>query len=531
MDGLGTRAGAAADADFSQRVCAYLRKSRKDRDTDWDGNKLSDEDILARQQQLCDDLASRNGLVIAHYYRDVKSGETLADRPEASAMFSAIVRGEWDAVVTVEVERLGRGNQGDQGRIVSALKGSAQLGSGGCRVITMTKTYYPDSEADMDYIEFGLFMSSRELSTITRRLSRGKTASVVSGQYIATFAPYGYDKVTLGGTKTLEPNADAKVVALVFGMGASGMTTGGIARGLDHMAIPSATGGGWKKESVNRMLHNEVYLGLVRWGRTRTMVSADKALNLHKRRVYRTDYDLIDGLHLPIVDRELFEAARSAIQARRPVGRKSRLVDPFAGLVRCSSCRQKMGIIWDRQRGEHRITHRDKREPCGVPSSAWDPFHAAVLAALCDERSRVCRSLESPDLRTRKAVAQEQERRCAKEIAEAERGLRLAFELLDEGRIGIDEFALRHGELVEKKDEAIARRDGLADEESDESLRAQLRLLDKAIAKLGDGESDAAERNRALRRVVERIDYVCDAPARTVKPPFKVSVKLKAAPN
>ena len=83
MDGLGTRAGAAADADFSQRVCAYLRKSRKDRDTDWDGNKLSDEDILARQQQLCDDLASRNGLVIAHYYRDVKSGETLAVRPYA----------------------------------------------------------------------------------------------------------------------------------------------------------------------------------------------------------------------------------------------------------------------------------------------------------------------------------------------------------------------------------------------------------------------------------------------------------------
>lgn len=135
MDKVGRKAGSPPAVDYSQRVCAYLRKSRKDRDTDRYGNKLSDEDILARQQQLCDDLAERNGLVIAHYYRDVRSGETLADRPAASAMFAAVIKGEWDAVVTVEVERLGRGNQGDQGRIVSALRGSVQHGRGGCRVI------------------------------------------------------------------------------------------------------------------------------------------------------------------------------------------------------------------------------------------------------------------------------------------------------------------------------------------------------------------------------------------------------------
>ena len=58
-------------------IIAYLRKSRAD------DPLLTVEEVLARHEAILDGWAERNlGAKVTEKYREVCSGETIADRPE-----------------------------------------------------------------------------------------------------------------------------------------------------------------------------------------------------------------------------------------------------------------------------------------------------------------------------------------------------------------------------------------------------------------------------------------------------------------
>ena len=146
------------------KYCAYLRKSRADRDAELRG----EEETLKRHRRLLEDFAVRNHISISKFYNEVVSGETIDSRPMVQELLADVEAGHWDGVLVVEVERLARGNTKDQGIVADAFKYS------GTKIITPSKTYDPDNEFDEEYFEFGLFMSRREFKTINRRLQRGR---------------------------------------------------------------------------------------------------------------------------------------------------------------------------------------------------------------------------------------------------------------------------------------------------------------------------------------------------------------------
>ena len=71
----------------SDEILIYLRKSRSDDPT------LSVEEVLRRHETILDDWAEKNiGEVIpeCNKFREVVSGETIADRPEIQKLLKAI---------------------------------------------------------------------------------------------------------------------------------------------------------------------------------------------------------------------------------------------------------------------------------------------------------------------------------------------------------------------------------------------------------------------------------------------------------
>ena len=56
---------------------AYLRKSRADRDAEAHG----EGETLLRHEKILGDLASRLGITLSKFYREIVSGETIQDRP------------------------------------------------------------------------------------------------------------------------------------------------------------------------------------------------------------------------------------------------------------------------------------------------------------------------------------------------------------------------------------------------------------------------------------------------------------------
>ena len=194
---------------MNESVCIYIRKSRADREAEAHG----EGETLARHERILLDLAKKKEYIVGAIYREVVSGETIADRPVMQQLLHEVESGMWDGVLVVEVERLARGDTIDQGVVSRAFQYSDT------KIITPTKIYDPNNEFDEEYFEFGLFMSRREYKTIKRRLNAGRISSVKEGKYCGNKPPYGYERVKLEKEKgfTLRPIPDqAEIVKMIY---------------------------------------------------------------------------------------------------------------------------------------------------------------------------------------------------------------------------------------------------------------------------------------------------------------------------
>ena len=328
--------------------CMYLRKSRADEEAEARG----EEETLKRHETLLFALAKKMNIIVSEVYREVVSGETIAERPVMQELLRGVEAGIWEGVLVVEVERLARGDTIDQGIVAQTFKYSDT------KIITPVKTYDPNDEFDEEYFEFGLFMSRREYKTINRRLQRGRVASVKEGKWVGSTPPYGYVRKKLEKEQgyTLEPHPDqAPVVQLIFELYTKGEQQSGgtfkrlgvslIVRKLNEMRIPAAKGGDWVPASVQGILYNPVHAGLIRWYcRPRVKKMVNGTITKSRPRANKEDWILVKGLHQAIISRDTFDLAQYYLQQNppHPVPRKYIVKNPLSGLIVCGKCGRKM---------------------------------------------------------------------------------------------------------------------------------------------------------------------------------------------
>lgn len=321
--------------------CMYLRKSRADVEAEQKG----EGETLARHESALLALAREQNLKVTQIYREIVSGETIAARPVMQQLLGEVEQGRWAGVLVMEIERLARGDTLDQGLVAQAFRYS------GTRIITPAKTYNPNDEFDEEYFEFGLFMSRREYKMIHRRLQRGRLASVREGKYVGSRPPYGYQKVKLEREKgfTLEPvEEQAAVVRMIYRWyldGVDGVRVGPtvIANKLTEMGIPPPRKGRWSPSTVRDIVINPVYMGKIRWNwRPVVPTVSGGQRSFHRPRI--ADYQLVDGLHPPIIPEEDWQKAQRLMQNNRiPKTQRHRaLKNPLSGLVICGNCGNRM---------------------------------------------------------------------------------------------------------------------------------------------------------------------------------------------
>lgn len=326
----------------------YLRKSRADLEMESRG----EGETLARHRAALLEVAKRQGLSVTQIYSEIVSGETIAARPVIQKLLSEVEQGMWTGVLVMEIERLARGDTIDQGVVAQAFKFS------GTKIITPVKVYDPGNEFDEEYFEFGLFMSRREYKTITRRMQRGRLASVKEGKFAANKAPYGYKRVRLEKDKgwTLEPVPEqAEAVQLIFDWYVNGEKRADgtqerlgylkIAQKLDAMKLPTVTGGSWSVGTVKEILTNPTYIGKVRWNhRPQVKHISDGKIIMERPRSGTDETIIADGIHPPIITQELFETAQTYFRMRleSPVPHGKMMKNPLAKIVVCGICGKAM---------------------------------------------------------------------------------------------------------------------------------------------------------------------------------------------
>lgn len=480
------------------RFCAYLRKSRDDEARE----RVDGTDVLEHHERTLESLASAMGIGIDRWYRDgIVSGDSIADRPEMRALLADVMAGRWAGCLTMEVERLSRGDAADQAAVGNAFKWT------GTWILTPFKLYDPGSDADMEYFEFGLFQSRREYRSINKRLVWGRNAHVADGQYIAKDAPFGYDKAVVDGMRTLVPNGDAETVRMIWGLYADGESYRSIASRLDAMGVPPARSAyGWNPASVRNIVLNDVYLGKVRWNtyNIRTVVEDGRPV---KRAVANESPDVYDGLHEAIVPPELAERVRRRTDAA-PVRGDYEMRNPYGRLLVCSRC--GIALRYGRKSGgrageEPRLNHLNRRG-CSMKGAKKADVDAVVAASLASVAADLEAEADSPRGAERAARREAEAARLRAEAERARRTVAENFDRMERGVISERDFVDRRAVLEERERAAEEALSALAADDPADNARKAAGIRD-LIAMIEDPGTPVRAISSALKALVERIEY------------------------
>ena len=314
-------------------VLAYFRKSRTDDPT------LSVEEVLAKHETILNEWAERNlGATIPeeNKYREVVSGETIADRPEVQKVLKLIESPKIKAILIVEVQRLSRGDLEDAGRLIKLIRYTNTL------VITPMKTFDLADEYDRDMFERELKRGNEFLEYQKKIMGRGRLLSVSQGNYIASKPVYGYDKVFIQEGKRKSPTLaineeQANVVRMVFDMYVNqNMGYHTISNKLDELHIQPPRSKYWSSSYIKEMLQNIHYLGKVRWNYRKVVVVVDDGeVKKTTPKAKDGEYLIFDGKHPAIISEELFNAAQERRGRLPRVKRDFTVRNPLAGITFC----------------------------------------------------------------------------------------------------------------------------------------------------------------------------------------------------
>lgn len=314
-------------------IIMYLRKSRSD------DPSMTVEEVLAKHEAILQEFAEREyGTRIPEeqIYREVLSGETIADRPVMQSVLRLLEIGTTTAVLVVEPQRLSRGDLEDCGHMVRVFRYTNTL------VATPVKTYNLTDEYDRKFFEMELTRGSDYLEYTKRILNRGRLASVKQGNYIGSGAPYGYRKVKIGTGKnssfTLEPvPEEAEAIRIMFKLYNEGQGFTNIAKTMDSYQFKPRASKNWSPAAISGMLKNPVYIGMIRWNNKKTVKKIVNGQVVTSRMISKdaNDFIIVDGKHPAIIDQETFDMAMERRGNTPKVKRFNELKNPFAGLLFC----------------------------------------------------------------------------------------------------------------------------------------------------------------------------------------------------
>ena len=493
----------------------YLRKSRADIEAEARG----EGETLARHQMQLLELARKLSLDIGAIYKELVSGETIAARPVMQQLISEVSAGKWDGVLCMEVERLARGDTMDQGLVSQSFKFS------GTKIITPAKIYDPENEFDEEYFEFSLFMSRREYKTIRRRMQAGRMASVREGNYIGSLPPYGYKKVHSYEERsfTLEPiPEEAETVRLIYELYTEkDMGYSKIATYLNKLSIPPRRTDTWSASSIKDIIENPVYCGKIRWDRRKSK----KALIGGKIEISRPKSEgmIFPGKHQPLISEELWNTAQevpskvphTSGQFNKPVK------NPFVGLLFCGMCGHALVRRPYKDKPPHYMCNHNG---CVCKSSSENDIEEALIYFLKKQYAE-CRIL----LDKKQSTPVEKtysERNIASELEKIKKQQERLYDLLEQGIYSAEIFAERSDKLKKRKQEL----EMLALQEN-KSKKAEIMSFETCISLntiINDFRriSDPIHKNKLLKKVIKRIDYIKTVGGRHKKSYIELQIEL-----
>lgn len=320
---------------------------------------------IETQKILLEQYCQAHSITEYEFYCDDGYSGTNFNRPAFQQMLSDIHAGKINLVIVKDLSRFGR-NYVEVGLQVEHLKEQ------NVRFIAADDHY--DSTVNEDDLMFPMrnVMNEMYARDVSKKTKAAKKAKAKAGQFIGSKPPFGYKLAPNDRHHLIVDEPAAEVVRRIFRLTAEGIGYNKITRifRAEKVLNPIAyfnqhnpdyfKSDYWRKEfdwhvtSVRAILNNEVYLGMLIYGkyRNKSMKSTSKVKNPPE------DWIIAENTHEPIISKELWDTAHKVMNSKRRPAKTGEL-QIFAGLIYCADC-------------GHCLTYGQKQRKDGTYYGAYD---------------------------------------------------------------------------------------------------------------------------------------------------------------
>ncbi|MBO5408923.1 MAG: recombinase family protein [Clostridia bacterium] len=323
------------------KVAIYLRKSRAE-------EHLDTAEVLQRHREQLLALAKSKGYTVVKIYEEVVSGGKLEMRPQMLNLLDDVLNGLYDAVLCMDIDRLGRGSMSEQGLIMETFQESETL------IVTPDKVHNLSDESDETAVEFEAFIARMEYKKIAKRMKVGKIKTIRDG-YCLSEPSYGYERDYINGRPTLKVNEEqAKIVKMIFSLyTVDHLGCQRIANYLNSLSVKTRKGTPFTRTSVRHILKNETYIGNVIYNRINYTYKNGK--KVRKKVNSREDWIVGKGTFPKLITEEQFAKAQELMKQNSSVSlpHEKSANNPMAGIIVCGKCGRNMQKQGYKQNGSN----------------------------------------------------------------------------------------------------------------------------------------------------------------------------------
>ncbi len=485
------------------QVALYARVSSEAQDTD-----LS----LSAQLRAMREYAQRNDhQVVREFVDEAESGRTI-DRPAFREMIALAKtkKPPFEAVLVWKLNRFSRSR-------ADSITYKMLLRNKGIEVISINE---PIDDSPTGRLLEGVIESIDEFysANLGQDIKRGMRENARRGFFNGSRPPYGFHRLAVhDGAKTrnkLEPDLKdsiaVRVVRRIFNMAVNDVGCKEMAKTLNQDGLRTINGERWGKVTVHKVLTNEAYCGTLVWGGR----PGHPALSSGEAPVR------VENAWPAIIDKETFKLVQQKMASKRPKVTHPRTVPSFyllSGFLFCSCGRAMIGHSAKSHNYFYYMCSRSckqGKEACGARALPKDKLERLVIEQL---QSRVLTDgnleelvrLVNEELGSVSSKLKERLDIYDAELRDVKARLSRLYDVLETGKLGLDDLTPRIKELKRRQDELSKNRvqvevdmvvQGIEEVDID-MVKSYTRDLKSLLE-----ESDITERKAFLRSFIKRIE-------------------------
>lgn len=329
------------------RCAVYLRLSRSD------GDQQESNSIKNQRALLNDYLGKHPELHKVDEYVDDGYSGTNFERPDFKRMIQDIENRKINCIIVKDLSRFGR-NYIETGRYLERI-----FPFMGVRFIAINDHYDSAEENDDKgriLIPFNNLINDTYCRDISMRVRSHLDVKRKEGQFIGSFAGYGYQKDPKDKNHLIIDEYAAGIVQEIFKQKLNGMSSQRIASHLNELGVlppneykrangfnytcgfQAGLNQKWTVVSVNRILKNESYTGTLIQGKRRKINY--KVKKSHD--VGSENWIRVEDAHDAIISKGEFQQVQQLLELDTRTAPSQTTVYPLSGFLRCADCGQNM---------------------------------------------------------------------------------------------------------------------------------------------------------------------------------------------